>query len=465
MLIIDKIKEYLLRNTANDIKQENKSKMNTAINTWLKMYKGQATWVNIADGIYSAGIEQTLVRSMRNKILAESTIEITGDSERAQQLKNSIDGMLLNLNNNLEKALVTGGFILKPYPKANDEIGIEFVLQGNFIPFAFDDNGNLIDVGFLTQIKKGKRNYSKIERHTLKSDGYYIQNSAYCDDREVPLTDVEEWAEIKEKDKLDSTINLYGYYRVPLTNTVDLNSPLGISFYEPAKQLIELADKQMSRLDWEYNGGQMAVDVDEQALDYPVERGYFNHKVELDECQKRLYRGLDLGDDKLYEVFAPALRDQNFMNGLNNYYKAIEDKVGVSRGTLSDVSEQPKTATEIVSSKQREYLTVSEHQKALERCLLQLFDALVVYSNFSGNKGDCKLTIDWGDSVLVDRQAELQEKIMLMQNGILRPEEVRGYYLNQKPEEAVKGLPETDLMGDLFGDDDNDGEAAGADNE
>lgn len=47
-----------------------------------------------------------------------------------------------------------------------------------------------------------------------------------------------------------------------------MDSPLGISFFSDAKDLIQKADEQFGRLDWEYEGGQMAIDVDPTALHY-----------------------------------------------------------------------------------------------------------------------------------------------------------------------------------------------------
>jgi len=454
--MFDKIKTKLA-SSKFDLQKENENTMTSAINEWLSMYKGQATWVSQADGVFSCGIEQTLTRAIRNKILSEAVIEVEGEGEKADAIRDAFDRLKKNINTELELALAVGGFILKPYMDG-ERIGVEFVLQGEFIPYGFDDDGNLIDVGFVSQIKKANEVYTKIERHFIDDDIYTITSRAFNERGEVPLTSVSEWADITPVVRLMTSVCLFGYYRVPLANTIDINSPLGISIYEPSKTLIQLADKQLSRLDWEYNGGQMAVDVDELAVS--TSNLKFN---KLDECQQRLYRGIDLTDDKLYEVFAPSLRDANYRTGLNEYYKAIEDKTGVSRGTLSDVQEQPKTATEVVSSKQREYITISENQNQLEECLYSLFDAMIVYANMQGLIGDCSLMIDWGDSVLVDKSAELQEKIQLMQNGILTEAEVRAFYLGIEVEEAEEQLGQDTLEGLLGGLDD--GQGTGEDNQ
>ena len=451
-MIIDKVKSWLT-NTNLNLEPQDESIMTSAIKEWLRMYKGQAEWLSSAQGIYSCGIEQTLTRALRNKILAEADIEVEGDSERAKIIEDAFLRMKRNLNPKLEMALAVGGFIIKPYMD-DERIGVEFVLQGEYIPYGFDDDGNLVDVGFPSQIRKGDKVFTKIERHTLDGNEYFIESKAYNDKGlEIPLTNIEEWANITPQVRMLSNVCLFGVYKVPLANTVDLNSPLGISIYEPSKTLIQLADKQLSRLDWEYNGGQMAVDVDEQAL--RVKRGKLNPLPQLDECQQRLYRGIDLADDKMYEVFAPSLRDANYRTGLNEYYKAIEDKTGVSRGTLSDVQEMAKTATEVISSKQREYITVSEHQEELERCLRELYDAMSVYATMLGvENGKSELIIDWGDSVLVDKQQELQEKLNLMNNGVLSEAEVRSYYTGEDLEIARLAISEiqTSQIGDLLND-------------
>ena len=66
-----------------------------------------------------------------------------------------------------------------------------------------------------------------------------------------------------------------------------MKSPLGISVFSPAVKLIRRADEQFSRLDWEYAGGQLAIDVDPTAVTYS--EGYYGTTINLDNCQNRLY--------------------------------------------------------------------------------------------------------------------------------------------------------------------------------
>ena len=74
----------------------------------------------------------------------------------------------------------------------------------------------------------------------------------------------------------------------------------------------------------------------------------------------------------------------------------IEFSVGLAYGTLSEPSEIEKTATEILTSKQRSYVFVSEIQQSLETALGDLVYALNVYSNIEKSAlGDIKLTCNF----------------------------------------------------------------------
>ena len=185
--MFDKIKTKLA-SSKFDLQKENTNTMTSAINEWLSMYKGQASWVSQTDGVFSCGIEQTLTRAIRNKILSEAVIEVEGEGEKADAIRDAFDRLKKNINTELELALAVGGFILKPYMDG-ERIGVEFVLQGEFIPYGFDDDGNLIDVGFVSQIKKANEIYTKIERHFIDNDIYTITSRAFNERGEVPLTD------------------------------------------------------------------------------------------------------------------------------------------------------------------------------------------------------------------------------------------------------------------------------------
>ena len=195
---------------------------------------------------------------------------------------------------------------------------------------------------------------------------------------------------------------LFAYFRIPLANRNDRHSPLGASVYGLAAGNIRDADEQYGRLLWEYEGGQLAVDVDAAAL-RPTENG----GQQMDQRGKRLYRGGitgNVGDRPLFNVFAPALRDESYLRGLDSALKRIEFQCGLAYGTLSDPQNVDKTATEVLASKQRSYATVRSIQHALQCALDDLLYAMNAYADLYGlcPAGDWSLACDWDDSIVND---------------------------------------------------------------
>ena len=249
---------------------------------------------------------------------------------------------------------------------------------------------------------------------------------------------------------------LYGFFKVPLANNIDMKSPLGISVFSPAISMIKRADEQFSRLDWEYAGGQLAIDVDPTAVNYS--EGYYGTTMNIDDCRNRLYRKLDLGQEDTYHDWAPTLRDNNYMNGLNAYLNKIEDIIGLARGTLSQVYSEARTATEIKTLKQRTYITISSLQDSLESCILDVIYAMNVFTDLYelAPDGEYDINIEWKDSILTDNDTELEQRLTLLEAGVLDKAEVRSWYTGESLESSQAKIDEmqektqSNLVYDLF---------------
>jgi A118 family predicted phage portal protein len=225
---------------------------------------------------------------------------------------------------------------------------------------------------------------------------------------------------------------------MPEANTVDPYSPLGVSGYSRVTHLIKDADMQYSRLLWEFEAGEMAIDVDRDALKFITDPNGEGYSV-LPEKQQRLFRKVDLNTEDTYEVFAPTLRDASLVNGLNTIFMRIEDSIGLSRGTLSDVNTQEaKTATELKILKQRSFATNADIQMALQDALTDVVYVMDVYCTLYDvtPPGEYEVSFEWDDSILVDSESELSKRITLMQNGLASKLETRMWYFGETENQA-----------------------------
>lgn len=260
--------------------------------------------------------------------------------------------------------------------------------------------------------------------------------------QEVPLTEVNEWKDLQPKTTINNVNKpLFAYFKMPQANTVDLSSPLGVSGFSRAVDLIKDADMQYSRLLWEYEGGEMAIDIDRDAMSFKEGADGNQHTVQ-NHLQARLFRTVDLGESNTYQPYAPSLRDSNYIQGLNTILMRIEDVVALSRGTLSDAASEARTATELKILKQRSYQENAEIQQALEDTLkdvVYVMDALCDLYQIT-EKGEYDISFEWDDSIITDIDTELNKRVMLMQNGLASKLETRMWYFGETERQAQDSL-------------------------
>lgn len=458
--------------------------MMNAIELWEQMYKDKSPWLSDTNGVYSLGIAPMLTSSIATNILNEFKSEIIEPGQDLKEVDESkIDeitsratflnetyhrNLLTTLCDNLEHALALGGMVIKPYI-SNNKVYYNYCMQGEFVPLSFTDDGLIDDIAFYDDFIDGSKRYRRVERHIFNENEklYTVYNTAYVADindirekgielgNEIELSKIPRWAGIEPETIIqDVEKPLYGYYRVAKANNVDSSSPLGISIFSRAVSMIKRTDIQFSRLDWEYEGGQMAVDVDISAI-----RQDTSGNVVVDQTRNRLYRKIDVGSDDTYNVFAPTLRDSQYTDGLNSYLMRIEDICEISRGTISQVQTEARTATELRILQQRTYNTITRNQKALEKCLDDVIYATNVLVELYGiaPSGEYVATHEWSDSVLVDTDAEINQKLLLVNAGILGKAEVRGWYTGEDIKTAqvrideIKEQDSDNLVNDLFG--------------
>ena len=340
----------------------------------------------------------------------------------------------------------------------NAEIDFDYIQADRFFPLSFDANGKVIEAAFVqTKVDKAKeRVFIRLEYHKLEKRTVTVQNFAFESTdmslansnsiksasnlgKQIPLTAVPEWASLQPKTVIEGVDRLlFAYFRMPEANTVDPYSPLGVSGYSRVIQLIKDADMQYSRLLWEYEAGEMAIDVDRDALKFFTDSkgdGY----TKLPEKQERLFRKVDLNKEDTYEVFAPPLRDVSLVHGLNTIFMRIEDSIGLSRGTISDVNTQEaKTATELKILKQRSFATNADIQTALQDALTDVVYVMDVYCTLYDvtPAGEYEVSFEWDDSILVDSESELSKRITLMQNGLASKLETRMWYFGETENQA-----------------------------
>ena len=428
------------------IKTAASMEMTEAISLWADMYQNAGPW--LSSTVKSLNLPSSIASEIARLTTIELVSEVTGSS-RADFLNDAYKTVLSNLRRFAEFGCAKGGLVFKPYID-DDRIAVDFVQADQFYPIAFDNAGNMSSVVFVERQQRGNAYFTRLEQHALTGTDYTITNKAFRSTvqsalgNEIPLTSVEAWASLLPEAIIQNVQKpLYSYFRVPIANTIDPTSPMGVSVFSRATELIKEADKQYSRLLWEYEGSELAIDA---SIDlFAMKDG----KPILPKGRERLYRTYDVAADGSKDMgikyFSPAIRDESIINGLNRLYQRIEFACGLAYGTISDPQNVDKTAEEIRSSKQRSYALICDMQTALQTALEDLVYAMDVWTTLGhlAPAGSYDISFEWGDGVLVDTQTEQTVRLQEVSAGLLRPEHYLMWRYGISEEEAFKRLPQS----------------------
>lgn len=429
------------------------TEMTNALDLWYSMYLDRAPWKK-PDTVKTLNLPALVCSEIARQVTLEMKWNITGkpgkeggdpvNNPRSEYLKAEFEKLVSILRTKLEQGCAAGGMAIKPYFR-DGHIYFDWVMDWSLYPIAFGDDGELTDVIFPDVYVQGKTYYTRLERHQLKGEDVEITQRAFKSNQadiigtEISLTEVEPWKSLEPTATAKGCGGpLFGWYKVAMANNVDVDSPMGASVFAKATEVIRDVDDQYSRLMWEFEGSELAVDVDPMAL-RPKKDGTGQEMPRLNE---RLFRGVDLGTDDSYNVFSPTIRDGSLINGLNQCLMKVEDLCGLARGTLSDANVDARTATELKIVKQRSFATVADNQAALEECLRSVIRVMDFYATLykAAPAGEYDVSFEWDDSIITDTDQQLNERLVLVDKKIMGKVEFRMWYFGETKAQAEAAL-------------------------
>jgi len=442
--------------TAFDTNIAVSGKMENAIYLWAEMYENRPPWLNdnAEEGtVETLGIPASIASEIARLVTMEMEVKVTG-SPMADYLNKQLEGCIVRSRQYTEFACAKGGIALKPYVIPDEgKIGISIVQAEDFYPTKFDSNGDITGAIFPDQKIIGNKKYTRMERHELNGTSYIIENKVFVteasevDDsndsilgKEVELADVPGWESVDPYVVIeDMEKPLFAYFKMPMANSVELRSPLGVSVYAKAASsgVMKNIDKQWSNILWEYNATQASVFGDEEVFQTD-EKG----NLQLEGRDKRLFRTFEGLEEKLKE-YAPNIRDTSLFNGLDKMLKQAEFQCSLAYGTISDPANTDKTATEVKQSKQRSFSLVCDiqnsFQTAHENLIHAMYELALLYE--LSPDGEYETMFDFDDSIVVDRDVEFSRLMQMAAANMIRPEAVTAWYFGISEEEAIKMLP------------------------
>lgn len=356
----------------------------------------------------------------------DMSITVSGGS-RAEAIQSIINSNRDRLRSKLELGCAYGGLIIKP-----NKNGLDFIPASRYIPISYDGNGNISSVIFIDKVRVSDTRYTRLEYHRLENINgntvYIIENKAFKskDDlylgSEIRLTELDNWKDIEPYVELMNVEKpLFGYFRMPMANNVDIDSPLGVSIFSKAVESIKDFDMWYSKWKREGKLSDKYLFVNEQAMMKPGATG--KDKAVAQNPVPELIKGLQFGNNasKCIEEWSPSIRVDEFKQALQTQLDLISMQCGFSSGYLSfDERTGAVTATQIQSEDQRTNSTCTDIQQnyklALEGAIYALNVFMSLYEDYDDD--DIDVTYYMKD-LYVNAEEDRNRAYQLAQNGYI----------------------------------------------
>ena len=355
----------------------------------------------------------------------------------------------------IEQALALGGAAVKVWREVrrdregnelpgSERVRLGYCMADQFVPTAWD-NARVTEGVFISRRAKGGYYYTRLEWHKWDGLTYVVTNELYRADMQKgaagedsqdilgirwPLAEV--YPFLDEVTTIPVEDSLFSYFRTPIANNLDDNSPLGVSLYGNALETLHALDICYDSFVREFRLGKKRIIVPARAVRTVVDpetgalRRYFDA---TDETYEAL--ASDNPDDLKITDNSVTLRVEEHVAALNAFLSILCLQVGFSASTFSfDERGGLKTATEVISENSKTYKTIKTVQNqlrpALEHMIRSIVDVAILYGmQWQGQSveslaaGGYEVSVVFDDGVTQDRQTNINEGVMLVGAGLL----------------------------------------------
>jgi A118 family predicted phage portal protein len=400
------------------------------------------------------------------------------------------NGFWIKMQEHIEQVLALGGGAIKVwYEEKRDgdgnvipnsgNIRLGFCMADQFVPTAWD-NTQVTDGVFISRQAKDGYYYTRLEWHKWDGLTYWISNEAYRSEYKqnsakepqdilgfrYPLSAV--YPFLDEQTPLQGlSTSLFAYYRPAIANNLDDDSPLGVSIYANALSTLKALDICYDSFVQEFRLGRKRIIVPAQCL-----------RTVQDPVTKESRRFFDATDEayvalKSDDTDALKIQDNTVSLRVGEHEQAINAllsilclQVGFSAGTFTfDRAQGLKTATEVISENSKTYKTITSNQLQIKAAIDRVVDAIIQVASlydvqWNGTSIRTLSALGWetkvvfDDSILQDRQTNINEGILLANNGLMSKKrflmEKLGYTEEEAAQELEKIKQESGISADVF---------------
>jgi len=424
---------------------------------WASILLNEKTWIAITDGTEKPGENNSTMPGVSSLFVQgeDGTGGVLGENDFWAQGNALIEKAF---------ALGTGAFVVKlsgvgvdgnrVKPSQQAKIHIDYLTAQQIIPLTIR-NGRIVEAAFVSENTVRGKKYIYLETHELENGGYRVTNEYFLvdGDRLIPEPLPEGVAEIFNT---GSDIPLFAIFSPNIVNTYPDSHGLGVSVYAHALDNLKSVDLAFNNFCRDFALGGKKVFYREGLLQVDEE----GNRIVPDDVMQQLF--VQIGDGYMDEQgrqnavqeFNPSLRVSENVDGLQAMLDYLSFKVGFGTKHYQFNAGSVVTATQYMGDKQELIQNAAKHYIVIERAIKQLVRAIL----WAGKEvlgqpvnPDAKVTVNFEDSYIIDKESERQRDLQEVRDGLMRPYEYRMKWYGEDEVTAKKmtgaALTDDELMG------------------
>jgi len=351
----------------------------------------------------------------------------------------------------IEKAFALGTGALIEY-KVNDETIIEYIDGDNML--VYENTNNYIG-GFLTVSKFTKTDgdkkvyYTHLTYHEYDGKEYLKYNELY-----MSKSDSDLGSEVSFEAMFPKVENPviyvtdtphFQFIRPNIANNFDMNSPLGISIYANSIDKFKSIDIKYDSFANEFELGKKRILVDRSAIKSAVNVNVDGSisNVSFFDRNDKVYVAINGMDNQPVKEIDFTLRHKEHIESINADLNYLSAGTGLGQNYYSFDGASMRTATEVVSSNSDTYRTKVHHQIVIKDVLFDLIKSICFLEGID-NKN---INIVFDDSIIEDKNAEIERGLKLLDSGVISKETFMAKYLDYDETQVLE--EKTKIMSDL----------------
>lgn len=443
------------------------------IQEYLSWYRGDTNWHSyriwngkkrVSKKRYSLDMAKTACEDMSSLIGVEK-IEFTFDDPQAEEFVNQVlaeNDFRMNAPQLFELMFALGtcsfvGSLEDEKTSKEIPIAIDYIHGDMIFPLKWD-NGKITECAFATVGGEDDKIAYSVIFYTKNEEGNYVIKRVGLDaDGGEVLTQ----GDIDEAEAIETGSNIpqFSICRTNIVNNYDKTSPLGMSVFGNAINVLKSIDETFDGIHNEFKQGKKRIFI---------KSGLQSVRIEDDasELSRRIYDQIDENDVQFYQVDwtgehqdKPPIYESNMTLRVNEYQQGMEmllnmfsKKVGLGENYYTfEKGAVQTTATAVISAKSDLFRNIRKQELAVENALIGLCRTILDLGNRLGYNFDVnqQITVNFDDSIIEDTEKIQQEAMAEYNAGLIDQVEYIAITRRMTREQAVKFIAEmqaTDTM-------------------